>query len=96
MLEVQNEDVNLGMIRNLSSGLNRVMKKDAAPFSVLDKGNPKFHELLLALNSVTSSLHCLISPRIGPTKNAKVCSEKRSSLGTILQKHFRGPFFPVV
>ena len=60
VLEVQREDGGKPyppeMIRSLLSGLNRVMKENAAPFFILDQGNLKFRELLLTLDSVTSSL----------------------------------------
>ena len=44
-------------IRSILSGLNRVMKDRKAPFSILDKSNPSFRELMLTLDSVTSELH---------------------------------------
>ena len=44
-------------IQSILSGLNRVMKDRKAPFSILDKSNPSFRELMLTLNSVTSELH---------------------------------------
>ena len=33
------------------------MKGRKAPFSILDKSNPSFRELMLTLDSVTSELH---------------------------------------
>ena len=44
-------------IRSLLSGLNRILEESKAPFSILDKGNPAFRELLLTLDTVTSDLH---------------------------------------
>ncbi len=44
-------------IRSILSGLNRIMKDGKAPFSILDKSNPQFRELLLTLDSVTSELY---------------------------------------
>ena len=41
-------------LRSLLSELNRRVK---GPFSILDKGNPAFRELLLTLDTVTSDLH---------------------------------------
>ena len=70
VLEVQREDGKPyppGTIQNLLSGLFRVTKENGAPFSILDKGNPIFHELLLTLESVTSSLH---QQGIGATKHS--------------------------
>ncbi len=46
-----------GTIRSLLSGLNRVLKENRATFSILSKGDPRFREVLLTLDSVTSSLH---------------------------------------
>ena len=40
-------------LRSLLSGLNRILKESKAPFSILDKGNPDFCELLLTLGTVT-------------------------------------------
>ena len=44
-------------IRGILSALNRIYKESKAPFSILDKGNPDFHELHLTLDRVTSDLH---------------------------------------
>ena len=38
-LKFKMKTVNLGMIWSLSSRLNKVLKKNEAPFSILDKGN---------------------------------------------------------
>ena len=64
MLEVQNEDGEPRDDLKPKQQTEQSHEKNAAPFSVLDKGNPKFYALLLTLNSVTSSLH--ISPRDWP------------------------------
>ena len=44
-------------LRVLVSGLNRVLQQNKAPFSVLDKSNPNFRDLLKTLDSVSSNLH---------------------------------------
>lgn len=44
-------------IRCILSALNRIYRKNSAPFSILDKGNPAFKELHLTLDRVTSDLH---------------------------------------
>lgn len=44
-------------IRSLLSGLNCILRSNSATFSLLDKCNPAFRELLLTLDTVTSSLH---------------------------------------
>ena len=44
-------------IWSLLSGLNRILKELKATFSILDKSNPAFRELLLTLDTVTSDLH---------------------------------------
>ena len=44
---------------------NRILKENGATFSMLDKGNHLFCELLLTVDSVTSSLH---SQGIGTVK----------------------------
>ena len=46
-----------GTVRSLLCGLNRVLKQNGATFSILDKGDPAVRELLLTLDTVTSSLH---------------------------------------
>ena len=57
-------------LRSLVSGLNRVLQNNKAPFSVLDKTDPRFHDLLKTLDSVSSELH---RNGIGATKqSAKV------------------------
>ena len=56
-----------GTIRSLLCGLNRVLKQNGATFSMLDKGDPAFRELLLTLDTVTSSLH---RQGIGATRKA--------------------------
>ena len=44
-------------IRSILSGLNRILKEAKAPFSILDKSNVHFRDLLLTMDSVTSELH---------------------------------------
>ena len=41
-------------LRSLLSGINRVLQSNHAPFSVLDKTNPCFRDLLKTLDSVSS------------------------------------------
>ena len=65
-------------IRSILSGLNRVLKEAKAPFSILDKSDHRFHELLLTLDTVTSDLH---HEGIGVTKkSAEVISFKHEEL----------------
>ena len=44
-------------LRSLLCGLNRVLQKNKAPFSVLDKTNHRFRDLLKTLDSLSSDLH---------------------------------------
>ena len=46
-----------GSIRSLLSGLNRILKENKAPFSILDDQHPEFRELCKTLDVVSSSLH---------------------------------------
>ena len=60
VLEVRREDgarYNASTIRSLLCGLNRGIKENGAPFSMLDKNNPAFRQLHLILDSLTSGLH---------------------------------------
>lgn len=43
-------------IRSILSGLNRVLKEAKAPFSILDKSDHRFRDLLLTLDSKQASL----------------------------------------
>ena len=43
--------------RGLLSGLNRVMQSNKVPFSMLEKGDRRFREWHLTLDSVSSDLH---------------------------------------
>ena len=57
-------------LKSLVSGVNRVLQGNKAPFSVLDKSDPRFRDLLKTLDSVSSELH---RQGIGATKqSAKV------------------------
>jgi len=70
VLEVRREDsehYNAGTIRSLLCGLNRYMKENGAPFSMLDKTDPAFRQLQLTLDTVTSTLH---RDGIGTMKNS--------------------------
>ena len=44
-------------LRSLVSGLNRELQRNEAPFSVLDKSDSRFRDLLRTLDSVTCKLH---------------------------------------
>ena len=44
-------------IRNMFSGIYREMQKNKVPFSILDKGDHRFRDLHLTLDSVSSDLH---------------------------------------
>ena len=44
-------------IRNLLSGLNRIMKDNGVSFSIFDKEDRRFGDLLRTLDTITSSLH---------------------------------------
>ena len=44
-------------LRSLLCGLNRVLQKNKAPFSVLDKADHRFRDLLKTLDSLSSDLH---------------------------------------
>ena len=44
-------------LHSLLSGVNRTLQSNDAPFSILDKNNPQFHDRIKTLNMVSSSLH---------------------------------------
>ena len=44
-------------LRCLVCGLNRVLQKNKASFSVVDKNDHRFHDLLKMLDSLSSELH---------------------------------------
>ena len=44
-------------LRSLVCGLNRVLQRNKAPFSVMDKADYRFHDLQKTLDSVSSDLH---------------------------------------
>ena len=44
-------------ISNLVSGLNRVLQSNKAPFSILSKGDIRFHEFFNTLDTLMSSLY---------------------------------------
>ena len=70
VLETRQEDGERyppGSIRNLVSGLNRVLQSNKAPFSILDKGDLRFRDLTKTLDTVSSSLH---KEGIGVEKNS--------------------------
>ena len=60
MMETRREDGQPyppSTIRNLVSGLNRILQENKAPFSVLDRNDYRFRELSNTLDMVSSSLH---------------------------------------
>ena len=60
VLEVRQENgeqYNPSTIRGILCGLNRTMKERGADFSILNKNDPAFRELMLTLDSITSNLH---------------------------------------
>ena len=44
-------------IRSLLSGLNRMLRANKAPFSILDKGDSRFRPLLNTMDTISSDLH---------------------------------------
>jgi len=54
-------------LRSLLSGVNCVLQENKAPFSILDKGDYSFKDLLHILDAMCSDLH---RQRIGATKNS--------------------------
>ena len=68
----------LATLRSLVSGLNRVVQSNKAPFSILDKSDHRFRDLLKTLDSLSSELH---SQGIGATKNsAEVIDPKHEDI----------------
>ena len=60
VLEARKTDGSLyppATLRSLVSGLNRELQRNNAPFSVLDKGDMKFRNLLKTLDSLSCELH---------------------------------------
>ena len=73
VLEVRKEDGSAyppASIRSILSGINRVLKDNGAPFSIMNKEDPLFRELFLTLDSVTSGLH---REGVGATKKQCFC-----------------------
>ena len=57
-------------LRSSLSGINRILKANKAPFSVFNKENPVFRELMLTMDLLSSDLH---SKGIGAQrKNAEI------------------------
>ena len=54
-------------LRNILSGLNRILQSNKAPFSILNKKDPLFRDLMKTLDTVSSDLH---RQGIGATKNS--------------------------
>ena len=44
-------------LRSLLSGINRILKANKAPFSIFNKEDPVFHNLMLTMDSLSSDLH---------------------------------------
>ena len=44
-------------LRSLICGVNHILQSNQAPFSVVDKGDPRFRPFLKTLNSLSSELH---------------------------------------
>ena len=60
VMETQREDGKsypLASLRCLLSALNRILQDNRAPFSVFDKKDPHFRDLMHTLDSVSSELH---------------------------------------
>ena len=60
VLEVRREDGSQyppSSIRSLLCGVNRILKDNEVPFSIMNKEDPSFRELFLTLDTVTSTLH---------------------------------------
>lgn len=65
-------------LRSLVSGLNRIIKRNNIPFSVLDKTDHRFRDLLKTLDSVSSDLH---RQGVGASRNsAPVIDQKDEDL----------------
>ena len=54
-------------LRSLICGVNRILQSNQAPFSVVDKGDPRFRPLLKTLDSLSSELH---RSGVGAIKNS--------------------------
>ena len=54
-------------LRSLLSGVNRILQENKAPFSILDKDDRRFKDLLKTLDTLCSDLH---RQGIGATKNS--------------------------
>ena len=60
ILETRREDGNPyppGTLRSLLSALNRIMQANKAPFSIYDKRDLRFRDLMKTMDSVSSELH---------------------------------------
>ena len=44
-------------LRSLLSGINRILKANKAPFSIFNKEDPAFRNLMLTMDSLSSDLH---------------------------------------
>ena len=81
-------------LRSLLSGVNRLLQENKAPFSILDKGDHRFKDLLHTLDTMCSNLH---RQGIGATKNSAKVIElhhkdiyygKRVSLGFLHLEYY--------
>ena len=65
-------------LRSLVCGLNHVLQKNKAPFSVIDKNDHRFRDLIKTLDSLSSDLH---RQGVGAVKhNAKVINPKHEDV----------------
>ena len=65
-------------LRSLSSGINQILKANKAPFSIFNKEDPVFRELMFTMDSLSSDLH---SKGIGAQqKNAEIITHEDEDL----------------
>ena len=84
--------IHLPLYDHVVSGLNRVLQGNKAPFSVLDKGDARFRDVLKTLDSLSSDMH---RQGIGATKNsAKVIEYEHEDI--FWQKSLLGCSTPMV
>ena len=81
LMETRKSDGSLyppASLRSLVCGLNRVLQKNKAPFSVVDKSDHRFQDLLKTLDSLSSKLH---RQGVGAVKqSAKVIDPKHEDI----------------
>lgn len=65
-------------LRSLLSGINRILKANKAPFSIFNKEDPAFRNLMLTMDSLSSDLH---SKGIGAQRrNAEIITREDEDL----------------